>query len=361
MTTLLAALALALNAGWLGTARLESQATADAAALAAVARLIDDDWLRTDTVDRSALLGAARVTADEYAARNRVLARPIVLAPEDFAVGALDEDGIFQSAVDPDSLDEADEVRVAVRRLRSRGQGVPLLFGALSLAPHASIQSFARARLDRDVIGFRARVDRPIPILPLGLRLATWESAILLGPGIDTDAYSPGSGFTAGSDGIPEVDLILPLSPDGTLADGTGAVVSLGTGNPYVQIMTGATLEDLAPTQGILSLDTDNELAVTPTLGPIVGSDDYSALLDGLEMRRAAEAPVILPLLDDATNIIAFVAVRVVRVTESSDALLTLRLQPAMMAVPQAITDATRRGTAALLPNPYLARPRLAR
>ncbi|MFQ3651551.1 MAG: hypothetical protein SNJ75_14585 [Gemmataceae bacterium] len=361
MTVLLAAMALAINAGWLGTARLDCQTAADAAALAATARLIDDEWLRQPAASQADLLLAVRLQAQEYALRNRVLGRPLTLLAEDLAIGSYDASERFLAADETATLDEADVVRVAARQLRERNQGVPILFGALFLTPAVSVQAFAEARLDRDIIGFRARPSRPLPILPLGLRLGVWQSQILSGGGPDSDAFTPGVGFTSGADAIPEVEFTLPLAPDGNLVDGNGAVIALGTGNPSVQIADGVSLDDLAATQGILTLDDNNELAVVPTVGPNVSSAEYAALLDGLETRRVSLQPWILPLLDDTTNIIAFVAVRVVRVEETSADLLTIRLQPAMLAVPMALNDSTRRGTAALLPNPYLARPRLAR
>jgi hypothetical protein len=361
MTVLLAAMALAINAGWLGTARLDTQTTADASALAATGRLIDDDWLRNPAPSREDLLLAARQQAAEYALRNRVLGRPLSLLPEDVVVGAYDSNGVFVPAADTATLAEADTVRVGARRLRERNQGVPILFGALFLTPVVSVQSFAEARLDRDIIGFRARDQRPLPLLPLGLRLGTWQSQILSGTGPDSDAFIPGVGFTNGADGIPEVELTLSLAPSGVLTDGNGAIVTLGTGDPFVQIGTGVSLEDLLATQGVLSLDDNNQLATTTAVGPAVATGNYAALRAGLEARRLAGQPWILPLLDNASAIVAFVAVRVVRVEETSNDRLTVRLQPALLAVPTALSDPTRRGTAALLPNPYLARPRLAR
>ena len=361
MTVLLAAMALAINAGWLGTARLDCQTTADAAVLAATARLIDDDWLRQPAPSRADLLLAVRQQAEEYAQRNRILGRPLSLLAEDVAIGSYDSNNLFVPADDTATLDQAEVVRVAARRLRERNQGVPIVFGALFLTPAVSVQAYAEARLERDLIGFRVRDTRPLPILPLGLRLSVWQSQILSGGGPDSDAFTPGIGFASGTDNLPEVELLLPLAPDGDLADGTGAVIALGNGDPYVQIANGVSVDDLAATQGVLRLDDNNELAVVPMIGPMATTGDYVALLAGLEARRVSLRPWILPLLDDTTHVVAFVAVRVVRVEETSADLLTIRLQPAMLAVPMALNDPTRRGTAALLPNPYLARPRLAR
>jgi hypothetical protein len=121
------------------------------------------------------------------------------------------------------------------------------------------------------------------------------------------------------------------------------------------------TVDDLLATQGVLSLDANNLLPVNPSVGPTVATGDYGSLLAGLQVWQDSGQPRILPLLDETTSIVAFVAVRIVRVDETSNERLTIRLQPAMLAVPMALSDSTRRGTAALLPNPYLARPRLSR
>ena len=361
LTFLLAAMALAINAGWLATARLDCQTSADAAALAASARLIDDEWLRQPAPSRADLLLAVRQQAQEYALRNRVLGRPLALLAEDVAIGAYDSNDEYVPADENTTLAQAEIVRVLARRVRERNQGVPILFGGLFLTPAVSVQAFAEARLERDIIGFRVRPDQALAMLPVGLRLTVWQSQIVSGAGPDQDVFTPGVGFATGADAIPEVELTLPLAPMGTLPDGNGAVVPLGSGDPYLQIAQGVSREDLAATQGILSLDVNNELAVVPTVGPVASSGEYLALLSGLEAWRASLRPVILPLLDDTTNVVAFVAVRIVRVEETSGELLTIRLQPAMLAVPTALTDPSRRGTAALLPNPYLARPRLAR
>src|SRR4051794_24335937 len=79
MTTMLVALAVALNAGWLSTARLELQTATDAAALAASEQLVSDAWLRQGKPGVATLLQEAADAARDYAAMNRVLGRPLVL------------------------------------------------------------------------------------------------------------------------------------------------------------------------------------------------------------------------------------------------------------------------------------------
>ena len=98
----------------------------------------------------------------------------------------------------------------------------------------------------------------------------------------------------------------------------------------------------------------------------MVGSSAYQELRAGLEALRTSRLPRVFPLvvgIDAGTATVnAFVAARVVNVHQEPNGPLVVRLQPAMMAVPMALTDAGRRGGVAhLLPSPYLARPRLAR
>ncbi|NBO92735.1 MAG: hypothetical protein EBV06_10570 [Planctomycetia bacterium] len=368
LSSLLAALALAVNAGWLGTGRVELQSAADAAALAAASNLINDEWLRLGSPDADSVLTAARNASIEYAGRNRALGRVVVQTTDDVYIGAYDANGVIVPVDDSPTLDEADVTSVLATRYRSRGEGVPILLGPLVLIPEVDLQAVAQARLDRDVIGFRALDNQSIPMVPLGIlsdptafNVLSWEYLIVNRNGTDSFSFSPG-GFVTGSDGIQEIDISLPLSPTGVVTDGNGTLLQLGAGNPYAQVTAGVSAGDLLETNKRLLLDpATNLLPVTASVGPAPSSTNYNTLVENLNTLRLAGSVRIFPLVQNNSHINAFVAARIVQITENTGGPLVVRLQPAMMAAPLAITDSARRDSAHLLPSPYLAKVRLAR
>jgi hypothetical protein len=379
LTVLLAALAVAVNAAWLGTARLDLQSAADAASLAGAGRLVSNQWLRKGQPGVPALLDSARATARDYAALNRALGQSVQLqlnaASPDVVLGSFDPAGAFIPAPARPTLDQVEVVQVTARRLRSRGTGVPVLLGALLLTPAVDLQARAFARLDRNVIGFMARTGQPIPLVPIGVRSdptgadpQSWENQVINANGPDNFVLGP-TGFTviAGGDGIPEMVVQLPLAPNGDLTAGNGYLLQLGTGSPIAQVSAGVSADDLAGQGGQLVLDATNQFVAPATVGPTDGSPDLDQLRNALEQLRLQELPRIFPLVggyDPGTGqaqVTAFVAARVVLVKYAKGHPLFIRLQPTMLAVPQAITDPTRRGSANLLPSPYLAKARLVR
>jgi hypothetical protein len=377
---MLSALALAVNAGWLSTAAAELRAAADAAALAAAGEVVSDEWLRLGQPGDAATLQAAGDRAREFAALNRVLGQPVDLRPAtDLALGAFDASGAFVPADTSNpttlTLDQVAAVAVTPRRQRSRGQGVPLLLGMLVLQPDTDLQAGVVARLDCDVIGFRARPGNPIPLVPLGLRSdpagadpASWEYQVLGRHGPDDFRFDPSAGFVAGGDGIPEFDAQLQLAPSGDPAQSNAYLLRVGAGAPGLQVTAGVSDQDLAPLGGQLVLGANNLLALPGgALGPADGSADYVPLRDGLELLGQRGLVRVWPLVagldrgGSEARVNAVVAARVVLVQSPPGGPLRVRLQPGMLSVPQAVTDAARRGAAYLLPSPYLARARLAR
>src|SRR5262245_56251373 len=79
LTVMLAALALALNAGWLTTAAQELRGAADAAGLAAAGELVSDEWLRQGSPALAGVLQNGREAAVEFARANLVLGRRLAL------------------------------------------------------------------------------------------------------------------------------------------------------------------------------------------------------------------------------------------------------------------------------------------
>lgn len=387
LTTLLAAMALGLNAAWLANAHQELRVSADAVALAAARELVADEWLRTGSAGLPALITAAETQAGAYAALNRVLGVPIDLRIDaslqsDLVFGSIDPlapgtlipvDRDHPASWTPETLDA---VLVTTRRLRSRGQGVPLLLGALLARPAQDLQTAAIVRLDRDVYGFQARGGTPLPLVPFGVRsdptgtdARSWEHQVRDRHGPDDLTVDPVSGaVTAGADGIPEIDVDLQLPPSGAPALSNGYLLTLGSGLTETQLTAGVTADDLIATAGRIALDASQQLLLPGSpLGPADASAALLALTDALDLLLQSGTPRVWPLVSGyaigpgEATVTAFVAARLVRVEAPGGGPLRLRLQPAQLVVPQALTDPARRGVAAFVPSPYLARLRLAR
>ena len=65
--------------------------------------------------------------------------------------------------------------------------------------------------------------------------------------------------------------------------------------------------------------------------------------------------------VNGTAHVTAFVAARVVRIQAPAGGPLQVRLQPTMLSVPLALTDAAHAGSAYLVPSAYLARVKLVR
>lgn len=384
LLTLLAAMAVGVNAAWLGTAYEELRGSADAAALAAAGELVSDEWLRSPRTGVAALPTAAAARAVEYAAANPVLGRPLVLQTDpllgaDIAFGAVDPAASLLTPIDPAdpaswSLDTLSAVAVTARRVRSRGTAVPLLLGALVLRPTQDVQAVTVARLDRDVYGFRPGVTAPAPLVPIGVKsdlsagAGSWEHEVRDRLGPDDWTVDPATGaVSAGGDGIPEIDVELQLAPGGDPALSTAYLLTVGAGTTTTQITAGVTRDDLAATGGMITLDASNRLQLPGTaVGPADGPGALAAIRGRLEQLLGGR-PRVWPLvrefdaMTETAVVTGFIAARVVRVEVPAGGPLRVRLQPAQLAVPQALTDPAHRSPASFIPSPYLARLRLAR
>lgn len=386
LVLLLAGLAVAVNSFWLAEAEQELHNAADAAALAGIQELVNDDWLRNDPTLIPLLLERCWVRAQEYASLNRTLTRPVELLANaandpngDIVLGHSDATTGLQIPADiltnPASLtlDQVTTIAVQARRFRSRGNGVPVLLGPLVLLPAIDLQANAWALLDTDVIGFRPRLDWAVPLVPLGVRSDptqadphSWEHQILNRQGQDQYTFVPGQGVSLGTDGIPEIDMVLELEPAGTPANSNAFLLQLGSADTPTALNSGVTAADLQAQEGQLVLDANNQLFLPGrALGPAETTQAFTDLRNGLEALLQSGEVRIWPLVAsvDATlgqaMVTGFVGARVVKVDFQTGGPLRFTLQPGMRGVPAALTNALQRNPANLVPNPYLGRVRL--
>ena len=361
LTVLLAALALAVDLALLGEARVEMQNSADAAALAAVGSLVNDQAPGGDPAVLAPLLGQARASAVQYGQNNPVLGQPLALDPNpenlpdgDVVLGSVDtpQSRVFNPAADTGnptntSLSLVNAVRVMGRRTRARGDPVGLSLGGFLAFPYADVRAVATAMLDRDVIGFRPVFNQPLPLAPIALLS-------------DPTATDPSSWeFQVTAPGGPHpMDAVL-----GTNAlllfigvtDVTAASAQLAGG------VTAAQLQDFG---GQFVLGDQNLLPVPAA--PALAPSDLAVVQAGLEQLQQSGALRIWPLFpaadagNDPLPVSGFVAARVAQVESAADGSVHVTLQPGMLATPTAVTDASRRGVGGVnITNPYIVKVRL--
>ncbi len=210
--------ALVFDRLWLDAARVELRTAAEAAALAAAARLTDDDRLR-DGTDWPSLLDAARGQAVRIAADNRVAARPVRLDPSaggDVRFGVVTDDANTGRAVFLETDYDPTTVVVTAKAARSRRNGVALFFCKLTGLSTGDVLGRAGVTIDNAVVGVRPFNGVPVPALPLGILAAdpdgqrddTWRQQITQQQGTDRFGFDEtDQQVTQGPDGIREITL----------------------------------------------------------------------------------------------------------------------------------------------------------
>jgi hypothetical protein len=385
-------LALALFAAQLGETHTTLQTNADAAALAAVQVLVDDEALsgRPDILRR--LIEQAGAAARHYAQVNvvgddgvEILPNPDNNAYGDIVFGSFERprDKRFVKA---DFMEKQGEflrlintVRITAARTRDRGNPARLIGGPFLSLRETDLVATATATLDRDVIGFRPVFDQPLPLMPLallsdpaGVNEDSWEYQIEKRGGHDQwrfETVEGGRKPVPGADGLFEMDVQLGSAGGGRT---NACLLQLGVHDRESleqQVRNGVRPEQLAIFGGELVLARDNTLVVpgNPWGSPTRGTPAHARLCASLEqVCRRGEAR-IWPLfrgLDDRTGrpvLSGFVAARLVQVEGDQEGSqgLSFVLQPCMLSCAAAVTDSSRRDDTSKLPNPYLCKVRL--
>jgi hypothetical protein len=411
LPVLLLAVGVAIYSAQLVDARTRLQNAADAAALAAVQVLVDDDLLTGNPAVILALLDRAQLEAQEYARSNPDARQPLDLLLNrdndpngDIVFGSLDEprSGNFVVANLGESRGEflslVNAVRVTARRTRDRGNALRLNDGPLlSRTPNEFILS-ATATLDRDVIGFRPVLNKPLPLAPLallsdvsGAAKESWEHQVERRGGGDEwrfDRVRKAAVADERGDGLFEMQVRLaeggaggPGSAEPGAEAAAGGPAEAARPNACLlelgvdgfrglaqQLLLGVSREQLQKFGGEFVLGKDNSLVVPGSpRGPSSAGSEFALLRRSLEQVRQLGEPRVWPLFsrfDDDTDlpvVTGFVAARVVFVSDPGEGQgLNFVLQPCMISSVTAVTDAAQRGVGGVpLVNPYICRVRL--
>jgi len=316
LVVMLSVLALAVDVGYLQVASTESQRSADAAAIAATWKLLDQ--MGPNTTVTSATISAVQSTASQYAGANRVAGAAPSLAGGDVHVGQLGPPYNQTVPLTYDTPNLFNAVTVNVRRTASDNGEVGLFFAKVMGRDRAAVETQATGAFLNNVAGFRTpATGQNLDILPFTFDQPTWDSLIAGTTGTDAYSYNPSTGqVCAGTDNIAEVNLY----PQGTGPPGNRGTVDIGNPNNSTadlsrQIRTGVTAADLAYLGGSIQFD-----PVTHTL-PLNGDTGISA---GVK--------------DDLASITKFVGVRImyVKLTGSPSQKKVL-IQPAPIVIPGVI------------------------
>ncbi len=265
---MIALLAFSLDLGYIYTARVELQRSADAAALAGTWRLLEKQLETLGEIEPSTATLHARDEAERFAAANRIGSVSPELTTDDVLVGhyQFDEEGAV--VADPDLI--YNSVQVHVQRTDEVNGEVPLFFARLLGVDRLGLRSQARAAFWSNFSGFQAPSDgSDLGILPIALDENTFNSGILNNGGSDNYRWNEETQtISSGADGVPEVNLY----PQGTGSPGNRGTVDIGSSNNSTsdlarQILHGISDSDLEYHGGKLEFDEDGELSLNGDTG----------------------------------------------------------------------------------------------
>jgi Flp pilus assembly protein TadG len=320
---MLIVIAVAIDIGYLELAKTQLQESADAAALAATAELIDNDAL-TGVPNMSDNVAQARTIAVQYAAFNRVCMSAPAIDPNssnstsgDVVIGYLSNPSDPTQAMNFSLPNQANAVQVRVQRSTSENGEVGLFFARIFGSNSQAVKATATAAIMNSFVGFQAPADGSnLMIMPFALDLQTWNN-MLAGSGTDNWSWDPTlKVVTSGSDNIQEVNLF----PQGTGSPGNRGTVDIGSNNNSTatierQILYGITPADLANLPGgNLAFNSQGVLYLGGNPGISAGMKDDLASVIG--------QPRIIPIFSSVSGpgnnaqytIVAFAGVRIMNV-----------------------------------------------
>jgi len=362
----------------------ETQTGADAAALAAALALATDELLvENDTTRTEARLARSRGAALLLSQANSAGGQGLHFDPDhDVVFGRLDHFGLHSGKFDPfDPTSDAgngnriNAVRVVVRRGAVRAP----LGGS---TPDKDVLAGATAMLDWSVVGFRPKDETPLPLIPVavftdhvGKVPHGWDGRLRAArfTGGDTMAFDAETRrFSPGSDGIPEVAVIIGTRDKTDERHAPPAVFTqIGTDSfaeTVEQVHSGTHrkyLEKKFGTDHTLGVDNTLHLPGTPDC-PRLGSEGRQQLDRAFRALRDSGEPRIWPLFADASSdsgtvqVSGWMAARVVAVSAAHGGGIKLVLQPTVVCHPAVVTERRGNPPAFWATNQTVCRARLA-
>ncbi len=356
LVIMLACVAFAVDLGYLCLARSQAQNAADAAAMAAAWKMLDEKRAH-GTAAFAELVTEAQDTAGKFAAANTVAGKAPQLGLNarnelggDLVFGRMTSDGQVATSADPLSWNS---VFVRVRRDAKLNGPVSLFFARALGIRSAAVEAEAIATFQDGIEGFRTPTG-PTSLVPFAMSIQEWKN-ILAGTG-GTDNWSWNSQTRtvgAGPDGLCEIKLFPDSTQGGGIVPGNFGTLNIGPpnlGSPDLvrQIGQGISAADLDYYGGALALD--------PTSGTLkLGGDTGLTSTIFSTAQTILGKPITVFLYDGATHagatsvftIVGFAGVRIVSV-EGRGAPGALYVQPAVV-----VDNAAMPGTA---PSPLVYR-----
>jgi hypothetical protein len=282
MIAMLVIVALAVDIGYLSCVDAELQRTADAAAIAAAWRLVEQE--RSGSAVNSDALTAIATAANQYAALNKVANAGVTLAASDTDVGEIAYPFSSTSTMNYGNPSRFNAVKVRVRKTSDPdGNGpAPLFFARIMGYDSCDMQRQATAAFVNNFNGFRAPSDGTnLQMLPFALDQQTWDD-LLAGVTADNYRWDPDANCVRnGPDGVREANLY----PQGTGSPGNRGTVDIGSSNNSTndicrQIRNGISQSDLAALGGKIEFDASGKLYLNGDTGISAGvKDDLASIL----------------------------------------------------------------------------------
>ncbi|RJP33489.1 MAG: hypothetical protein C4527_04355 [Candidatus Omnitrophota bacterium] len=214
MTFMFIMLAMVVDIGWIVNAESELQHAADAAALAAAAKLIDEDALRGIS-DLSDDFLVARDYAESYVAFNKSARKVLAVDRNEendvtggVVIGYIDDPFDLNSPFVTEGISAYNSVQVKTQLTQELNGPLALLIGAIVGVDSVDVKAKATATIEDRIAGFALNEGERLPMLPFTAYDETWYGQI---DGInDRDEYTVENGVvTSGADGIPEIRLYM--------------------------------------------------------------------------------------------------------------------------------------------------------
>jgi Flp pilus assembly protein TadG len=340
MITLVGMLAFAIDLSYLANSRAELQRTADASALAGCYQLMYTGTPGSP-VNLSSNVANVPAAAAQYASANPVCNSGPALGSSDVTAGFLANPTTSGGSLNATAnVNNFNAVQVTVHRSASENGKVPTFFGSVFGANGESASATATAAFISNFGGFKipstSSGSGGLMLLPFALDKQTWDALQAGDTTVTTDSwkYSAGSGVTAGSDGIREVNLF----PQGTGSPGNRGTVNIGASNNSTstlvrQILTGISAADLAYyPNGQLTFNDSGHLYLNADPGISAGCK--SALQSIIGQTRII--PIFASISGNGNNatydIVQFVGVRILDVDlTGSMSSKHLTVQPAVV------------------------------